>query len=170
MSKHTEKTKLKISRSLRRAYKAGTITPSKGMAGKSHSPETIARMRDAAQRRISLFPHTKPSNAGHQHSIEARQKMSVAKKGKFVGETSPLWKGDRVGYGGIHAWIVSVKGKPMSCEDCLTTAAKAYHWANISGEYKRDANDWKRLCARCHHRFDLKRHPRDPRNARWITV
>ena len=31
---------------------------------------------------------------------------------------------------------------------------KRYHWANISGEYKRDLTDYKRLCVSCHRYFD----------------
>lgn len=73
------------------------------------------------------------------------------------------WKGDKVGYGGLHQWIGRKLGKPKKCEDCGTIKAKMYNWANISGEYKRDLKDWKRLCRKCHHRFD------DISKRAWIT-
>lgn len=71
-------------------------------------------------------------------------------------ELSPHWKGDKVGYSGIHYWIQRHLGKPNLCEKCGTTTAKQFHWANISGEYKRDLKDYKRLCAKCHKIFDRK--------------
>lgn len=57
-------------------------------------------------------------------------------------------------YSGVHQWIKRVSGQPSYCEHCKTTVATAYDWANISGEYKRDLNDWKRLCRKCHMAYD----------------
>lgn len=75
-------------------------------------------------------------------------------KGK-TGKKSPAWKGNRVGYRGIHKWVEKELGKPMFCSNCDNKNEKMYHWANISKEYKRDINDWLRLCPYCHKRFDL---------------
>lgn len=72
------------------------------------------------------------------------------KKGQFKDNTHPFWKGDKVGYSGIHRWIAKRLGKPTKCAKCNTTDAKRFEWANISGEYKRDFTDWIRLCAKCH--------------------
>jgi len=33
-----------------------------------------------------------------------------------------------------------------------------FQWANISGHYLRIVEDWKRLCKKCHVRFDRKGH------------
>jgi len=71
-------------------------------------------------------------------------------------EQSPNWKGDFVGRDALHDWVIKHKGKPRKCEDCKTTKAKFFDWANISGLYKRDLNDWKRLCRNCHVQFDKK--------------
>ena len=98
---------------------------------------------------------------------ETRRKMSIAKKGKrpknlelFLrkaheaphpeGEKVWNWKGDNVGYGGLHAWVRRKLGTPQNCARCGTTTAKRYEWANISGEYRRDITDWIRLCTSCH--------------------
>lgn len=62
----------------------------------------------------------------------------------------PNWKGDEVGYSAIHAWIKRKLGKPSKCEECCTVEATRFEWANISGQYKRDFSDWKRLCSKCH--------------------
>lgn len=66
------------------------------------------------------------------------------------------WKGDMVGINALHRWVERRLGRPRKCEKCGTTKAKVYHWANISGEYKRDLSDWKRLCVYCHRIFDGK--------------
>lgn len=73
------------------------------------------------------------------------------------------WKGDKVGYGGLHNWIRRRLGTPNICSMCGTTEAKAYDWSNISGEYKRDLSDWQRLCRACHQKYD------DVKRRSWIT-
>lgn len=72
------------------------------------------------------------------------------------GENHYKWKGDKVGYDGLHDWVKKLKGKAYKCEDCGTTEAAGYDWANISGQYKRDLNDFKSLCKKCHARFDRR--------------
>ena len=70
------------------------------------------------------------------------------------GETNPSWKGDDVGYGGLHMWVSSQLGTPSLCEHCQSTTAKHYDWANKSQTYKRDLSDWLRLCRKCHKKYD----------------
>ena len=76
--------------------------------------------------------------------------MSEIKKG----DKNPSWKGEKVGYPGVHDWIKEHYGRPNICENCKTTTAKRFEWANISGKYKRDISDFKRLCTKCHRKFD----------------
>lgn len=61
-------------------------------------------------------------------------------------------------YKSIHLKVNKRFGKPDTCENCLKTGltGKLIHWANISGEYQLDRSDWKRLCAKCHFKFDYK--------------
>jgi hypothetical protein len=84
------------------------------------------------------------------------------------GENNFMWKGDKVGYFALHSWISRVLGKPSFCENCkiteppklgkngtiLKNSRSYFHWANISGLYKRSLEDWKRLCYACHADFD----------------
>ena len=108
-------------------------------------------------------------NEGRSHSEETRNKISKKllghppnsgsfKKGdpRLVGENNHKWKGDNVGYVGIHHWIKKKLGYPKICEFCKKSGfSKAgIHWANKSGQYKRDTKDWIRLCAKCHHIYD----------------
>lgn len=79
------------------------------------------------------------------------QLMSMLKNGH-----GNVWKGDKVGYRGLHNWVATLLGKPRSCAHCRNSSLnhRNYHWANISHEYKRDVTDWIRLCAKCHKKFD----------------
>jgi len=64
-------------------------------------------------------------------------------------------------YRQLHKWVESKLGKPNCCESCEKIATgKSIHWANISGEYKKEISDWKRLCTKCHYEYDLNRHIR----------
>jgi hypothetical protein len=74
---------------------------------------------------------------------------------QLANDKHPLWKGDDATLIAKHNWVVRRLGRPKKCEHCGTTEDRMYHWANISGEYKRDLSDWKRLCVPCHKRYDL---------------
>ncbi|HEC65687.1 MAG TPA: hypothetical protein ENI23_10350 [bacterium] len=73
---------------------------------------------------------------------------------QISGKNNCLWKGSEVGYYALHEWIRRQLGKPRKCSKCGTKKAKRYEWANISGEYKRDVDDYIRLCKSCHHKYD----------------
>jgi hypothetical protein len=101
------------------------------------------------------------------HSNETKRKMSFSHKGmkqseatkrklalQRVAELNPNWMGDRVGLIGLHVWIKRHKPKPQFCECCKTNPP--YDLANISGEYKRDINDFEWLCRRCHMHKDKR--------------
>ena len=89
---------------------------------------------------------------GKKHSKEEKKKMSEALKGKYVGENSWSWKGDKVGNRSLHYWVRKNKPKPEVCTIC--NEVKELELSNISGEYKRDINDYWYLCKKCHKLFD----------------
>jgi len=79
----------------------------------------------------------------------------IADYSHVIGENNYQWKGDAAKYGTKHDWVNKWKGRPQKCEHCGTTDPnKRYEWATISGEHKRDLNDWKRLCKKCHVDYD----------------
>jgi hypothetical protein len=91
--------------------------------------------------------------------ILKRSKDAIICKAKKLGlstdykdEKNPNWNGKggekRVGYSGVHAWVRRRKVKPKFCEECKIN--KPYDLANVSGEYKRDINDFRWLCRSCH--------------------
>lgn len=69
-------------------------------------------------------------------------------KGINLSSLNGRWKGEGVGYNALHRWIKNRKTKIELCETCKIK--KAIDLANISGEYKRDINDFRWLCRRCH--------------------
>lgn len=96
---------------------------------------------------------------GKKFSIEHRKSLSLARKGRFSFQDSPLWKGDDVSYGTLHQWVHKKMGTPMVCEKCGISKKnnRQIHWANKSKKYKRIESDWIRLCVSCHKKFDLNR-------------
>lgn len=65
-----------------------------------------------------------------------------------IGKNNGMWKTKNITLGALHQWLRSRKPKPKLCEECNKT--EPYDLANISGEYKRDVNDFEWLCRRCH--------------------
>ncbi len=75
----------------------------------------------------------------------------------YIAELNVNWKGDKVGYHGIHKWVVRWKGKPQICENCGKNGNKQrMHWANIDHKYRRVLDDYIRLCPQCHADYDKK--------------
>lgn len=66
-----------------------------------------------------------------------------------------FWKGNKVGYDGLHAWIRNNFGKANKCEWCKTKKSKRYEWAN-KGKYNRNRKNWVSLCTKCHNKLDRK--------------
>lgn len=64
------------------------------------------------------------------------------------------FKGTVNQYMALHHWVNYHLGKPKFCSNCGSEDKNVYHWANISGDYKRDLTDWKRLCVSCHRFLD----------------
>lgn len=56
-------------------------------------------------------------------------------------------------YTSTHQWIYLHFGKANQCKHCGKNEGY-FEWANISGEYKREIEDWVPLCKPCHLKFD----------------
>lgn len=115
---------------------------------------------------------------GWHPTEEARKKMSLShmgnpgywtgkKRPQMTGFKHPKWN-ENAGYGARHDWISYHYGKASKCDNPYCEyprtdskgrtlyAPKAFHWSNISGEYKRERSDWQMLCVSCHRIYDRK--------------
>ena len=93
---------------------------------------------------MSNFQMGNKYNLGYEMKEETKKKIGA----KNSGENHGLWKGNKVGYTSLHEWIKNHKSKSEFCENCKINLS--YDLANISGEYKRDINDFEWLCRKCH--------------------
>lgn len=95
---------------------------------------------------MSYNQHVKDNWPKYQQMLERRNIKS--------GADSPYWKGENAGYVAKHNWVRNIKGTPRKCVHCGSEDKKAYDWANVSGLYKRDLDDYIRLCRSCHVKMD----------------
>lgn len=124
----------------------------------------IGRLSKPSPRKGKHLPiqHIKNISAGlkgKKLTLYHRNKLSLAKIGKYRLEKSPTWKGDDVGYGALHEWVYQILGNPLICKHCGNKFQnnRQIHWANKSGLYKREKSDWIRLCVSCHKLMDYER-------------
>lgn len=102
----------------------------------------------------------KPNKGSFKKGVRASSLTEFKKgqdswnKGKefeqIKGEKHFNWKGDGVGYSALHKWIANNFIRSGICDICKTRNPKRFEWDNISGEYKRNINDWRTLCSKCH--------------------
>ncbi len=91
------------------------------------------------------------ASIGKRHSEETKKIIGL----KHSGDKTKTWKGDKVGYSGVHSWIRKTFGKADRCENIeCPEKSKNYQWANVSKIYKRAAEDWIKLCVSCHQKWD----------------
>ena len=79
-------------------------------------------------------------------------------KGKInhwmLGEKNHRWRGDKVGYYGLHTWVQRQLGKALKCQNCGNI--EKVEWANKNHKYERNLEDWIQLCYKCHRKYDSK--------------
>ncbi|MCR4307119.1 MAG: NUMOD3 domain-containing DNA-binding protein [Candidatus Berkelbacteria bacterium] len=132
------------------------------------------QMTDEIRKNMSDAKKRNPTRYwfGKTRPEETRKKISEGNRGKVrteavrlkigeaqVGGRNYCWKGNNVGYYGLHKWVRRWKGVPQMCEFCGVEGRKngrnwSIHWANKSGKYIRDLFDWIALCVRCHSQYD----------------
>ena len=135
--------------------------------GKYCSPECSQLAQKS--KRVNFTPEWRKNMAtamkGKRFTEEHKKKIGLAHKGRKyplrnqAQENNQNWKGDSVGYMGLHKWIQKMLGKAKYCAIDLTHKGP-YQWANISGEYKREISDFRQLCAKCNLNDGIKIHPR----------
>jgi hypothetical protein len=71
---------------------------------------------------------------------------------KRFGPETTQWKGDEVSYNALHQWVLWHKVKTGVCTGC--GRRRETQWANLSGVYLRDLDDYVELCVPCHRELD----------------
>lgn len=71
----------------------------------------------------------------------------------MTGTTSIEWNKNKPGYKSVHKWLRIHYGRADHCSNC-ETPSKSFEWANLSGEYLRNINDYIQLCTSCHRKMD----------------
>jgi hypothetical protein len=153
--KFSEESKKKMSDSHK-----GKIPWNKGRKN-PYSKEVLEKMSKSQKDRLSN-PDNHPMYKKH-HTEESKKKISEKTKGNIPwnknlknynpGEKNGMWKGELASYSAIHKWVQSHKPKSIGCEQCGKQNCRL-ELANLSGKYKRDINDYKYMCVKCHRTYD----------------
>ena len=110
-----------------------------------------------------------PWNKGKAWSDEICKKISLTNKLKGIepkikfvgfGTDHPRWKGDNADYSTLHKWVNRYLGRASRCSNNIDHKSPRYHWANISGEYRRNLSDWHELCPACNKTDGVRKHER----------
>jgi hypothetical protein len=126
-------------------------------------PETWIGWTDEEKERLKILVH-EGKGLNDLSQIMGRTKESIRKMIKRTGlklkykydnsgDKHPNWKGDSASLSSIHVWIRKHKPDNGICEVCGKTNCRI-ECANISGEYRRDVEDYMYLCRSCHVAFD----------------
>ena len=128
---------------------------------------------------------TRPTGSARGHNrctAKARSKMSLAKRGKYQGETNPNWRGgvpnrdyDRNRYP-AKDWAAKVKARDnWTCQKCGNTESLHAHHIKRWKDYRHlryDVDNGITLCPPCHARahgkgfvFPWDRHAKSPTSA-----
>lgn len=134
------------------------------------------KVSEETRRKIGLAQLGELNHAfGKPMSKEQKMKISKVTRGKInLYENNGMWKGDNIGYSGLHKWVKRHFPKPDKCHLCLKVPPKEL--ANITGILNRDFKNWAWFCTKCHKSFDNIQERnlmrgydlRDPVNGRFI--
>jgi hypothetical protein len=128
------------------SFKRGHVPWSAGMKGLRLSLATEFKPGQRPSPETEFQPGARPWNAGTVGVMP-------------TGGDHHAFKGDDVGYGALHLWVLYHRGAPGRCEHCgvperTCDGKRRIEWANRSRQYQRDLDDWIALCSSCHHEYD----------------
>lgn len=73
---------------------------------------------------------------------------------RLKAEKHHSWKGNKVGYWGVHRWLRQTFG-PAREYNCHYCTKHALDWANKDHKYSRNKKDYFPLCRSCHLKYDF---------------
>lgn len=122
------------------------------------SKKTKDKLRKIAIK-LGLKP---PSRKGIKQTLKHKIKRGIFK----LGIENKRFKGDKIGYSGIHSWLRINYGRANKCENkkCPYKNKKRFEWALLKTKnYQRRRENFWMLCRGCHASYDMK-------NKRKITT
>jgi len=148
----TKEEKIKISNSHKGKKRSiGAIEKQREkMIGRKYTEEHKRHMRE---NNAHYWKGKIANNKGKTMSINQKEKISMAKKGKFIGEKSPRWTGGSVGY-----WMNQAKIRDhFTCRICGLYDPEIMEVDHIKPKSKfyelsKDINNMQTLCPNCHRR------------------
>jgi hypothetical protein len=66
---------------------------------------------------------------------------------------NPRWRGDNAGRSAIHKWLNKHWPLTGTCEQCGTSGVRT-EWSNKDHTWRRERDDYRELCSRCHRYYD----------------
>jgi hypothetical protein len=76
------------------------------------------------------------------------------------GADNNFWKGDKIGYAGIHDWLHNKFGKPVICgnKSCNNKDSSWFEYCLLKGKkHERKRENYIILCRKCHRGYDLNK-------------
>lgn len=113
--------------------------------------------------RACFYKNRRPRPSGLKYNYAKPNPIWEKLKGRSFG--TPFPKGHKpanagrltsASYWSIHHWVRNNFEHKSTCEHC--EQPKKLDWANASGEYTLEREDWLSLCRSCHSKYD-KAHP-----------
>lgn len=120
--------------------------------------------RDAIREKARVYADRKRrENGTAKHGSPEYWEKLRARPPVLRGAEHPNWKGDDAGYVSLHMWVSRHKTRTGVCSVCGQHREPkpggfrkvATEWANVSGEYHRDLDDFVEMCTSCHKKHDL---------------
>jgi len=129
---------------------------SEALKGRKPSKETLKKIFESRKGyRHSEETKNKSRKSMKQWHNKNRGTLEYKKRGERISKSNmgrTPWNKDKInlnaGTDAIHIWVRKRKPKPKFCVECKKVPPRDL--SNISGEYKRDVNDFEWLCRKCH--------------------
>lgn len=134
-------------------FKKGNIPHNKDKKGWTNGGSFKKRHKIIKGSEKGQFKRNNKINLGKKNALGYRHTKNALKK--MSKENNHNWKGDNVGYSGVHNWLSKQFGKATLCEFDKSHKAKRFEWAHIRKEYTRNRKDYIQLCPSCHRKYDL---------------
>ena len=135
---------------LRNKSKKQRLAVSRGWENENTREARISKIKTYTGKIKATYGHK-----GKHHSEVSKKIISQKAKGRFANENHPMWAGDKASYSALHKWINGQKKEEsLLCANC--GKGNNLHWANKDHEYRRNKEDYVRLCAKCHRRYDIE--------------